>query len=60
MVSVRLSKVRFRDYALRSFVGMLPVGFMDATLGSLLTRIASVQLAVACDALPTRRDTAHE
>ena len=42
-----LSKMRFRDYALGSAIGMLPGGFINATLGSSLTNVASAQFVVA-------------
>lgn len=45
-----LSKVRLRDFALASFVGMAPGGFISALLGSSLEDIASLQFVVALGA----------
>jgi len=38
-----LSRMRFRDFALGSFIGMVPGGFINALLGSSLENIISVQ-----------------
>lgn len=42
-----LSKIKFRDYALATFIGMIPGGFINAFLGSSLDNILSVQFFVA-------------
>ena len=42
-----LSKMRLRDYALGSFIGMAPGGFINAMLGSSLENIISVQFFIA-------------
>lgn len=42
-----LSKMKFRDYVLASFIGMVPGGFINATLGSSLENIISVQFFAA-------------
>jgi len=42
-----LSKMKFRDFAIGSFFGMLPGGFINAMLGSSLENIISVQFFVA-------------
>ena len=42
-----LSKMKFRDFALGSFIGMVPGGFVNALLGSSLENIISVQFFVA-------------
>ncbi len=42
-----LSKMKFRDYAFGSFIGMAPGGFINAMLGSSLDNIISVQFFVA-------------
>ena len=42
-----LSKMKLRDYALGSFIGMIPGGFINAMLGSSLENIVSVQFFVA-------------
>lgn len=42
-----LSKIRFRDYVLASFIGMTPGGFINAYLGSSLENVISVQFFVA-------------
>ena len=42
-----LSKMKFRDYALASFIGMIPGGFINTMLGSSLDNIISVQFFVA-------------
>jgi uncharacterized membrane protein YdjX (TVP38/TMEM64 family) len=45
-----LSKIRLRDFALASFVGMAPGGFISALLGSSLEDILSVQFFAALGA----------
>lgn len=45
-----LSKIRLRDFALASFIGMAPGGFISALLGSSLENIVSVQFFVALGA----------
>lgn len=42
-----LSKMKFRDYAIGSFIGMAPGGFINAMLGSSLDNIISVQFFAA-------------
>jgi uncharacterized membrane protein YdjX (TVP38/TMEM64 family) len=42
-----LSKIKFRDYVVASFIGMIPGGFITAVLGSSLQNIISVQFFVA-------------
>lgn len=42
-----LSKMKFRDFVLGSFIGMVPGGFINATLGSSLENIISVQFFAA-------------
>ncbi|UCB52066.1 MAG: TVP38/TMEM64 family protein [Candidatus Zixiibacteriota bacterium] len=42
-----LSKMRFRDYAPGTLVGMIPGGFINALLGSSLENIVSTQFFVA-------------
>jgi uncharacterized membrane protein YdjX (TVP38/TMEM64 family) len=42
-----LSKMKFRDYAIGSFIGMLPGGFINAFLGSSLENPISIQFFVA-------------
>ena len=42
-----LSKIKFRDFLLASFIGMAPGGFINAMLGSSLENIISVQFFVA-------------
>lgn len=42
-----LSKMRFRDFLLGSFIGMIPGGFINAMLGESLDNIISVQFFVA-------------
>jgi len=42
-----LSKMKFRDYVLASFIGMAPGGFINAMLGSSLENIISVQFFAA-------------
>ena len=42
-----LSKMKFRDYALGSFIGMAPGGFINALLGSSLENVISVQFFAA-------------
>lgn len=42
-----LSKMKFRDYFLASFIGMVPGGFINAMLGSSLENIISVQFFAA-------------
>ena len=42
-----LSKMKFRDFVLGSFIGMAPGGFINATLGSSLENIISVQFFAA-------------
>jgi hypothetical protein len=39
--------MRFRDYALGSFIGMIPGGFINALLGSSLDNIISFQFFIA-------------
>ncbi len=45
-----LSKIRLRDFALASFIGMIPGGFINALLGSSLENIISVQFFAALGA----------
>jgi uncharacterized membrane protein YdjX (TVP38/TMEM64 family) len=45
-----LSKIRLRDFALASFIGMAPGGFINALLGSSLENIISVQFFAALGA----------
>ncbi len=42
-----LSKIKFRDFFIASFIGMAPGGFINAMLGSSLDNIISVQFFVA-------------
>lgn len=42
-----LSKMKFRDYIIGTFIGMIPGGFINATLGSSLENIISIQFFVA-------------
>ena len=42
-----LSKMRFRDYAIGSLIGMIPGGFINAMLGSSLDNIISFQFFIA-------------
>jgi len=42
-----LSKIKFRDYVLASFIGMAPGGFINAVLGSSLENIISLQFFIA-------------
>lgn len=42
-----LSKMKFRDYALASLIGMAPGGFINAMLGNSLENIISVQFFAA-------------
>jgi uncharacterized membrane protein YdjX (TVP38/TMEM64 family) len=42
-----LSKMKFRDFALGSLIGMIPGGFINALLGSSLDNIISVQFFAA-------------
>jgi uncharacterized membrane protein YdjX (TVP38/TMEM64 family) len=42
-----LSRMKFRDYILASFIGMAPGGFINAMLGSSLENIISVQFFAA-------------
>jgi uncharacterized membrane protein YdjX (TVP38/TMEM64 family) len=42
-----LSKIKFRDYVLATFIGMAPGGFINAMLGSSLERIVSIQFLAA-------------
>ena len=42
-----LSKITLRDYALATFIGMIPGGFINALLGSSLDNIVSVQFFAA-------------
>ncbi|MDW7680384.1 MAG: TVP38/TMEM64 family protein [bacterium] len=42
-----LSKIKYRDYVLATFIGMAPGGFINATLGSSLENIISVQFFAA-------------
>jgi len=42
-----LSKIKFRDFVLASFIGMIPGGFINAMLGSSLENIISVQFFAA-------------
>lgn len=41
------TKIKFRDYAIGSFVGMAPGGFINALLGSSLENVISTQFFVA-------------
>lgn len=45
-----LSKIRLRDFALASFIGMIPGGFINALLGSSLEDVVSVQFFAALGA----------
>jgi uncharacterized membrane protein YdjX (TVP38/TMEM64 family) len=45
-----LSKIRLRDFALASFIGMAPGGFINALLGDSLENIVSVQFFAALGA----------
>jgi len=45
-----LSKIRLRDFALASFIGMAPGGFINALLGSSLENVVSVQFFAALTA----------
>jgi uncharacterized membrane protein YdjX (TVP38/TMEM64 family) len=45
-----LSKIRFREFALASLIGMIPGGFINALLGSSLENIISVQFFLALGA----------
>ncbi|MCP4580418.1 MAG: TVP38/TMEM64 family protein [candidate division Zixibacteria bacterium] len=45
-----LSKVKFRDFALASLIGMAPGGFINALLGSSLENVISVQFFAALGA----------
>ena len=45
-----LSKIRLRDFALASFIGMIPGGFINALLGSSLENVISVQFFAALGA----------
>jgi uncharacterized membrane protein YdjX (TVP38/TMEM64 family) len=45
-----LSKIRFRDFAVASFIGMAPGGFINALLGSSLEDVISIQFFVALGA----------
>ena len=42
-----LSKMKFRDFFIGSFIGMAPGGFINATLGSSLEKIVSIQFFAA-------------
>ncbi|HDP98755.1 MAG TPA: TVP38/TMEM64 family protein [bacterium] len=42
-----LSKIKFRDFFIGSLIGMAPGGFINATLGSSLEKIVSVQFFIA-------------
>jgi uncharacterized membrane protein YdjX (TVP38/TMEM64 family) len=42
-----LSKMKFRDFFLGSLIGMAPGGFINATLGSSLENILSIQFFAA-------------
>lgn len=42
-----LSKIKFRDYALATFIGMIPGGFINALVGDSLENPVSVQFIVA-------------
>jgi uncharacterized membrane protein YdjX (TVP38/TMEM64 family) len=42
-----LSRMRLRDFALGSLIGMAPAGFIAASLGSSLTQLRSVRFAVS-------------
>ncbi len=42
-----LSKIKFRDYVLATFIGMAPGGFINAMLGSSLEKIVSIQFLAA-------------
>jgi uncharacterized membrane protein YdjX (TVP38/TMEM64 family) len=42
-----LSKIKFRDYVLATFIGMAPGGFINAVLGSSLENIISLQFFIA-------------
>lgn len=45
-----LSKIKLRDFALASFIGMTPGGFINALLGSSLENIISLQFFLALGA----------
>jgi uncharacterized membrane protein YdjX (TVP38/TMEM64 family) len=45
--SAGLSKIRFRDYAVATLVGMIPGSFVSAFLGDSLTNVRSPQFIVA-------------
>jgi uncharacterized membrane protein YdjX (TVP38/TMEM64 family) len=45
-----LSKIRLREFALASFIGMAPGGFINALLGSSLENVVSVQFFAALGA----------
>jgi uncharacterized membrane protein YdjX (TVP38/TMEM64 family) len=45
-----LSKIKFRDFALASLIGMIPGGFINALLGSSLEDIVSLQFFLALGA----------
>jgi uncharacterized membrane protein YdjX (TVP38/TMEM64 family) len=45
-----LSKIRLRDFALASLIGMAPGGFVNALLGSSLENIRSPQFFIAIGA----------
>jgi uncharacterized membrane protein YdjX (TVP38/TMEM64 family) len=45
-----LSKIRLRDFALASFIGMAPGGFINALLGSSLENVVSIQFFAALGA----------
>ena len=45
-----LSKIKLRDFALGSLIGMIPGGFINAVMGSSLENVASVQFIVALGA----------
>ncbi len=42
-----VSKIKFRDYALATFIGMAPGGFINAMLGSSLEKVISIQFLAA-------------
>lgn len=42
-----LSKIKFRDFLLATFIGMAPGGFINAVLGSSLENIISLQFFIA-------------
>ncbi len=45
-----ISKIKLRDFALGSLIGMIPGGFINAVMGSSLENVASVQFIVALGA----------